>query len=355
VTKFAKASIFSVFNNLKDLTLNRDYAGVCGFTLSEFETYFNDYLPEIIKDNVSEGIFEATISIPDFKQMILDYYDGYSWDGKTKILNPYSLINFLDVQRLEPFWYGSATPTFLLNLIKKNPYEISQLINQTMTDNMLDAVDVDKLKLLPLLFQTEYLTIEKLTGATSYLLKEPNLEVANAFNIHILEILTEQEELSIRELTSYIKKAFETLDASKLAKGFRQILQWIPWQIHVPLEHYYHSIIYAVLKSFNFKVSSEVSEAEGIFDLLVTMPGNRAFVAEFKYEKFKDGKEQDVYMEALKTEADEVKNLLTKALTRAKNQIEDKNYAERYINEYKEAHKVLVGVVGRTEVTMEIY
>jgi hypothetical protein len=193
--------------------------------------------------------------------------------------------------------------------MKQKSFYFSQLTELTLTKNMLDAVDVDELELISLLFQTGYLTIDRIRSATEYLLKEPNLEVANAFNTHIIKALTGQQEPVITRLAAEIRSAFETLDTLKLAKGFRQILQWIPWQIHVPLEHYYHSIIYAVLKSFNFMVSSEVSESEGIFDLLITMPGNWAFVTEFKYEKFKDGEEREVYMTALKTEADEVKNL----------------------------------------------
>jgi len=95
-----------------DLTLLPNYAGICGFTLSEFETYFTDYLPEILEDNISKGLIKAATTVSDFKQMILDYYDGYSWDGETKVLNPFSLIKFLAVKRLKASGIGVGRRPF---------------------------------------------------------------------------------------------------------------------------------------------------------------------------------------------------------------------------------------------------
>jgi hypothetical protein len=89
VTKFAKASVFSGLNNLKDLTLNPEYAGICGFSLFEFEKYFSDYLPGILEYNIYEKVLKPKSTISDLKEKILNYYDGYSWDGKNKVLNPF--------------------------------------------------------------------------------------------------------------------------------------------------------------------------------------------------------------------------------------------------------------------------
>jgi hypothetical protein len=88
VTKFAKASFFSVFNQCYDLTLNSAYAGVCGFTVAEFEERLAGYLPGILEHNKSLDFVSAKTTLAEFKRRVYDYYDGYSWDGKTRVFNP---------------------------------------------------------------------------------------------------------------------------------------------------------------------------------------------------------------------------------------------------------------------------
>jgi hypothetical protein len=197
VSKFSKASVFSGLNNLEDLTLLPEYNSICGFTLKEFDTHFTEYLPEILKYNIAEGFIEPEITPTDLKKMILDHYGGYSWDGENRVLNPFSLIKFLREKTLKSYWFSSSTPSFLINLLKKKQFKNIQTHSLTIIDDMLDAYDLDKLNLLSLLFQTGYLTIDNILSADSYLLKEPNIEVTNAFNAHIVKELTNQKDLAI--------------------------------------------------------------------------------------------------------------------------------------------------------------
>jgi hypothetical protein len=362
VTKFAKASVFSVFNNLSDLTLDPDYNGICGFTMEEFDHYFPDYLQEALEHNKSEGFTDPSISFEEFRRMALDYYDGYSWDGKRRVLNPYSLINFLHFKEIKAFWFQSATPTFLASFIKSSPLDLSMPDGRIMTDGMLEAVDVEDLSLLPLLFQSGYLTIEKLISQSEYLLREPNLEVAEAFNTRVLAILTSRKEREIHEVSGIFRKALEGFDMGGVTRALRTILLWLPHQLHEPLEHYYHAIIFSVLRSFNFNVRAEVSESHGDMDLLLVLPGGQAFVIEFKYEKFlpessigEDGFQASVAAR----ERNEAKiadvsgqELAQRAAKRALAQIKGKGYAERYLQEGRAVKMVGVGIAGRTDVAV---
>jgi hypothetical protein len=362
VTKFAKASIFSGFNNLADLTLRPDYSGICGFTLEEFDSYFGDYLQAALEYNKTKGFVDQSISFSEYRQMVLDFYDGYSWDGERRILNPYSLINFLDQKKMEAFWFDSGTPTFLDNFIKKSPLRLSMPEGRTMTKAMLEAVDVEKLSLLPLLFQSGYLTIDKLTAPSQYLLREPNLEVAEAFNTHYLALLTGQEEDEIHKVAGILRKALESLDPDELLRAFKIILLWLPHQLHEPLEHYYHAIIFAVLRSFNFDVWPEVSESHGDMDLLLVMPSGQAFVIEFKYEKIEpelpegqEGIQADAPAQAkkeVKKTAASGEELAQRAARRAMAQIKERGYAERYRLEGRAVKLVGVGIAERTDVAV---
>jgi hypothetical protein len=149
VTKFAQASIFSVFNILADLTLEADYNGVCGFTMEEFDAYFAEYLPGILEYQKSKGRFGPSASDLDLKSKIMDYYDGYSWDGERRVLNPYSLIKFLQGKRFKPFWFSTGTPTFLVDFIERAPLDYVQSESQILTDSNLEAVKLEDLELTP--------------------------------------------------------------------------------------------------------------------------------------------------------------------------------------------------------------
>jgi hypothetical protein len=347
VTKFAQASIFSVFNNLDDLTFNPEYNGVCGFTMDEFETYFVAYLPSVLEYRKSIGLAEDSVTVEKLREQIKDYYDGYSWDGKNQVYNPFSLIKFLHGKQFEAFWFGSGTPTFLLEFIRRNPREYIQSESQVLSKTSFNAVDVADLELAPLLFQTGYLTVERLIGDGQYQLKGPNVEVDQALNTNVIRFLTGLKDPSITELTARIREALETFDSKALGEAFSRILKWITVQEQPALEGFYHIIIYSVLKALHFKVKSEESEAEGIFDLLIYLPKRAVFVAEFKYEKFKS--EPNAENEAKRLE------LLAEALNLAKAQIEYRRYDARFRDEYPVVKRLAVAIVGKTDVAAEIY
>jgi hypothetical protein len=212
---------------------------------------------------------------------------------------------------------------------------------------MLNAVDVDKLKLVPLLFQTGYLTIANVTGADEYTLRFPNTEVKNCFNPNILEALLDKGTNEIGVVAGMIRQAFDKLDAPALARAFEIVLQWIPHQLHVPLEHYYHTVLFTIMKAYNFNVESEVSEAKGDLDLRLIFPDKRVFIVEFKHEK--------VDSEDIRTGNYDKEKLFANAIVRARKQIETQGYAKKYINEGLRVSKVPVGIVGRTDVAVEFY
>jgi hypothetical protein len=170
------------------LNLNPDFNVSCGFTLEEFETYFSKYLPDVLKYNQSKGFMSATASLEDLINDIINYYDGYSWNGENRILNPFSLIKMLDHKLLKPYWFETATQSFIIELLKRKECEFEFPVNPTMSTNSLSAVDLDNLWLVPILFQTGYLTIEKMLKPSEYLLRRPNKEVNEAIESNLLNL-----------------------------------------------------------------------------------------------------------------------------------------------------------------------
>jgi hypothetical protein len=269
------------------LTLNPDYNAACGFTLEEFETYFTQYLPDVLKYNQSEGFISATASLDALKNEIISYYDGYSWNRKTRLLNPFSLIKMLDDKELINYWFATGTPSFLMEYLKREGKIFDFPTNPIMHRDSLSSVDLKNIELTPLMFQTGYLTIDKKLNPSKFLLRLPNKEVSYALKKNILKFLLGQDDYSIITLLSEkIRKALEDFDSRVLTNCFRDILIWIS---HSALKASEgggpQAIIYSVLKALRFKVTSEVTESEGMMDLLITTTRDTVFICEFKYEK----------------------------------------------------------------------
>jgi hypothetical protein len=338
-----QVSIFSAFNNLTDLTFNPDFNGVCGFTMEEFDSYFTEYLPTVLEYRKSKDLIENTATIENLRDQIMDYFEGYSWDGESQILNPFSLLKFLYEKQFENFWYSSGTPPFLFENIQRNPLDYVKYEKCLISKRRLEKVNLEDLDLTPLLFHTGYLTLNSLVDDNIYSLRAPNKEVTEAFNIEILRYITAQKETVIANLTLKIKLALDTFDSVALGEAFSQILRWIPVKEEPALETLHYASIFAVLKALHFTVTADVDESKGIFDLWIRMQSDTLFVVAFKYEQF--GSEPDLSNE------DKRQELMDKALGRAKNQLL-RRYDAWFRAMNPMAKKLAVGIVGKSDVVV---
>ena len=104
VSKFAGLSIFSALNNLKDISLNGKYATICGYTQQELESNFPEYLAETAE--------EMSKTPEELLAIVRQWYNGYSWDGRTSVYNPFGILLFLDEKKFKSYWFRTGTPTF---------------------------------------------------------------------------------------------------------------------------------------------------------------------------------------------------------------------------------------------------
>ena len=173
--------MFSELNNLSDITLSKKYSRVCGIGIEDLDEYFG----ERIKALSASGDFDNADGL---RSEILAWYDGYSWDGKNRVINPFSLLSFFNEERFESFWYASGTPKFLMELLKEDPGVYTNLKNLKITGLMLDTTEIGKIEAELLLFQAGYLTVKDVLPAKAdslYVLDTPNFEVKEAFDLHV--------------------------------------------------------------------------------------------------------------------------------------------------------------------------
>ena len=171
VSKFSKVSLFSGLDNLQDITLDRRYSAICGYTESDLDIVFAPELPGLDRDDIR------------------DWYYGYSWLGQEKVYNPFDILLFFDSRRFGAYWFETGTPKFLVDTLFKRQVSSVALDDMVGSSDLLSTFDVDEMATGALLFQTGYLTItgtEDLGGELLYRLDYPNPEVRQSLNRSLL-------------------------------------------------------------------------------------------------------------------------------------------------------------------------
>ena len=334
VSKFTKTSIFSGLNNLLDITLTEDYSNICGIAIEDLDKYFSDHIQYLSTLNNFKHY-------DNLYNEILAWYDGYSWDSKTKVINPFSLLSFFIQKRFMSFWYSSGTPGFVINLLKQKPESFLILNNLKISEMALDNFDVQKIELEPLLFQTGYLTIKDViytTGSPFYLLEIPNREVSDAFNLQIIAEFTEKGNTFTESSYMKIREFLKAGNLLGVLDTLKALFASIPYQLHIDMEAYYHSIFYAVMNVLGFDMDVEVSVSKGRVDAVLELDNN-VYVMEFKYKDCN-----------LKASEEDKRCLFEKALEEGMNQIKDRGYADKYTGSGKTIYQAAFAFLGRDEI-----
>ena len=338
VTKFAKTSIFSGLNNLKDITLAEEYANICGIPVESLDAYFHDHI-ENLKTN------KRFMHCDSIREKILEWYDGYSWDGETKLLNPFSLLSFFDMKKLSGFWYSSGSPKFLLDLIKKKPESYMDIRNAKISEDMLDTVETDRIAIEPLLFQTGYLTVKEIRQEFDdaiYTLEMPNNEVRRAFNMHVLASLAQSDDIRAGQARMEIATALRSGDLQKMLGTLRRFFASMPYNLHIDQEAYYHSLLYAFMSALGFDMDVEVSVSQGRVDAVLKLE-DKVYVMEFKHEKCPPGASEE-----------KKRKLFDKALGEAMDQIKDRGYDAKHRGSGKAIYLAAFAFLGRDDIELRV-
>jgi hypothetical protein len=291
VTKVAKVSIFSVLNSPDDITMNDQFAAICGYTQEELERDFTEHI------NDTATRLEQTRG--DLLIKIRDMYDGYTWDGKTSVYNPFSTLSFFRNQKFSNYWFETGTPTFLINRLKKQSLAKTVLEPVIVGPSAFNSYDPDTLEDIPLLFQTGYLTVkdEKLTnGDPLYTLGVPNLEVKESLMEHLLSAFTNYPVSKMSELGRQMLQQICNYDEEGLTNNMRIMLADVPFNLQASKsrnkakaeaenaenEARYHIIFQVWMTMLGFNIQSEKPTNRGRIDAVLQQE-DVAIIAELKY------------------------------------------------------------------------
>ena len=337
VSKFARTAVFSGLNQLRDITMAEDYAGICGVPVKDLDKYFGEHIDNLIKLNRFKD--------NDIREKILKWYDGYSWDAKTKMLNPWALLYFFFEKQFENFWYITGSPKFLIDLILKSPERYLYLKNLVLDKKDLDAFNIEMMPIESILFQTGYLTIvdiiENKGAGRNYVLDMPNFEVKDALNQHVMTALVHSDDVLTGNTKRQIRKALQEGDLNSVLDLLRSLFASIPYELHIRAEAYYHTVFYVVMTVLGFNIKTEVSTARGRIDAVLET-NDHIYIFEFKYVNT----DKNITPEE---SGEKIKEATTAGLT----QIKERGYHEPYINSGKQIHLAAFAFLGRDNIGME--
>lgn len=277
VSKYGKLSIFSDLNNLLDVTLDPRFATLLGYTQEELERYFGAYIDRLVA--------RYTVSRAEILAQITFWYDGYSWDGRSRVYVPFSTLIFLEQQQFANHWFSTGTPTFLIKLLRRHQIPAYELDSLTADNALLESADVNNLSVLSLLFQTGCLTIKRVHESflgESYDLGYPNHEVAQAFQQHLLaDYLSLNPDRISTAILRNLHRALTEQNVEGFITIFRSVFADIPSHLFLPREAYYHSVVYLLLRLLDFTVQAEKVTNLGRIDAILEL-ANTVYILEFK-------------------------------------------------------------------------
>ncbi|EHQ53647.1 hypothetical protein ECTPHS_13325 [Ectothiorhodospira sp. PHS-1] len=313
VSKFSKVSLFSGLNNLRDITLLPEYSTICGYTDEDIDTVFAPELPGLDREAIRQ------------------WYNGYRWGGQelTSVYNPFDVLLLLQNRQFGPYWFESATPTFLVNLLKERGVFTPALTAWHSRPALLSRFDVDDISTDALLFQTGYLTLkgihEEVPNRPLYELGLPNQEVEISLNEALLPALGVSHAI-FDDVVIRLPRLLKAADMAGLEAHMKALYAGLPhdWYRNNPIARYeghYASVFYSHFAALGVQVTVEDASHHGKVDMTVDF-GGHIYLFEFKVvEQLPEG--------------------------RALAQIKARGYADKYRSTGKPIH--LIGVEFSSE------
>ena len=278
ITKFSQMSIFSELNNITNISMDDEYAGICGITLEELTTQMSTDV-ETLAEKL--GLTkEETLS------KLREYYDGYHFAAQSPdVFNPYSLLNAMARGKLDYYWFSSGTPTYLIEMLRKFHVLPSEIGGVEVDKSEFDAPTESIESATPLLYQSGYITIKGHDPETDlYTLDIPNKEIRVGLYRSLLRnyigINTVKGTTTIAKMSALIRRN----DMDGALKMLQAFLDTVPYCQGANTEGHYQQMMYVIFSILNHYVDVEVRTPHGRVDM-VLRTATHLYLFELKLNK----------------------------------------------------------------------
>ena len=278
ITKFSQLSIFSELNNLKNISMNPEFAAVCGISEEEIRAQMADY----VEDYAEAKKMTCDETIEALKRQ----YDGYhfAWPSPD-IFNPFSLLNAFQDRALKSYWFESGTPTFLINKLKEFNV-VPSMLKPTMTmASDFDAPTENMSSIMPLLYQSGYFTIKDFNEPSGlYLLDIPNNEIRIGLMASLLPNYVQVDSYKGNTTVGMMYLALLNDDLDEMLRLLQAYLRTIPQCDNTNYEGHYQQLLYVIFSLMGRYVDVEVRTATGRVDMVMNS-GKALCLFELKLNK----------------------------------------------------------------------
>ncbi len=282
ITKFSQLSIFSQINNLEKVSMYPDYAALCGITQEELETNFTEGIQRLAE--------KEDCSREEVLGRLRTMYDGYHFsDEGDGVYNPFSLLSAMKTRRIENYWFATGTPRFLISQIKKFHTDITQIDGSLADATEFDAPTEDMHSILPLFYQSGYLTIKGYDRRSRrYTLGYPNEEVKVGLTQMMIPYYVWTDFNKTNNACWDISDALMSDDIDKALTAAQSYFAAIPYQEGTlkdapTTEGHFTALLYVMFSFLTKFVYSQVRVATGRMDILV-MTEHTVYVMELKLD-----------------------------------------------------------------------
>ena len=273
ISRFTKTGVFSAMNNLRDISMMPKFGDIVGYTQAELESSFASWL-----DDAADKRQTTRAALLN---RVRDYYDGFCFDGVTRVYNPFSVLNFCDTAEFFNFWYKSASPSFLVHYMKQHAIadpEDYRLLE--VSEDFADAQEIERANPASFLFQAGYLTIVG-WEEQALILDYPNREVLDSLSRMYLEHVYLVPGFT--PLGSRLWRALKDGNLDEALRLYNTALSGIPYQDFAePVrESFYRALFLMLLRGAGVTAGGEICGSLGRSDVVALFSG-RAVVLEFK-------------------------------------------------------------------------
>lgn len=281
ITKFSQLSIFSELNNITNISMRNDYAGICGITKEELVSQMSADVDALAKkmDKSREQALEA----------LREFYDGYHFAAQSPdIFNPYSLLNAMAAGSLGYYWFSSGTPTYLIEMLKKFQVMPSEIGSCEADQSEFDAPTEGMSSVMPLLYQSGYITIKGYDPETElYTLDIPNKEIRVGLYRSLLPnyigMNTVKGTTTIAKMSALIRRN----DMAGAMQMLQAYLATVPYCNNADSEGHYQQMMYVIFSILDNYVDVEVRTPSGRVDM-VLRTATHLYLFELKLNKDAD-------------------------------------------------------------------